>query len=347
MSEVATVSTGSESTSSQTDSGYMGDAFNEYLNAGVDDVQPEEQKTEENTSEKPEAQIEPKKEGEKPEEKDIFQMAFENTDGNLDYEKIMSTSFDDNQFQELKEDVASDEPVLTPEQEIEKENSFRESITSARLGPLDKLAELVNGGMEIAEAYQAVYNETKALNDNYFKERENSQFAQRRETELSKIREEARDARLTEISKSNALSIVNTLPGNSPQSKVVLYNHIMFSDDAGGSLLEEMFISAYPDYEKMPKEDLDNAKKSFVNKIQADPKRLRRHFDRSYRLLAARPNNLKRFAQTISRNTESQVRSNALAAQKTPQGAVGRPSRAQSGNKWDGYFQGGVPKTRI
>jgi hypothetical protein len=350
MSEVATDQSSTE-TESQPDNGYMGDAFNDYLESGVEseEKQPEETKTEgNNPEEKPVEQPQPNNEGETKENKDVFQLAFENANGELDYEKIMSTSFgDDSKFQQLEDKPNDQQPALSPEQEIEQETKFRESITSARLGPLDKFAELVNGGMDVNTAFETVYNDTKAMNDSYFKERDNSQFNLRREKELAAIKDEARQARLTEISRSNALSIVNTLPGSNQESKIALYNHIMFSDDAGGALLEDMFVNAYPDYSKMKPEELDKAKKAFINKLQSDPARLKRHFDRSYRLLAASPANLKRFAQSVSRNKESQVRSNALAAQKAPQGAVSRPPQAQSNSVWDGYMNGIPSKTRV
>lgn len=354
MSEVATetVSTGSESAS---DNGYMGDAFNEYLDANVDgeDEQPEETKPEgTNPEEKPEEIPQPKKEGENTETKDVFQLAFENANGDLDYEKIMSTSFGNEQnFQTLPVEQEPETPVVTPEQEIEQERQFRESFTTARTAPLQRAYDLLNSGVDAETALQTAYKEIMEETGKYFRERDDSQFSQKSKEKLDKIEREAkereREARLTEISRSNALGIVNSLPGNNQESKIALYNHIMFSDDAGGALLEDMFVNAYPDFEKMSKEELDKAKKGFINKLQADPARLKRHFDRAYRLLAASPANLKRFAQTVSRNKEAQVRGNALAAQKAPQGAVNRPPQAQSGNKWDGYFQSGIPKTRI
>jgi hypothetical protein len=356
MSENATVSTGSES---QSDNGYMGDAFDDYLEAGIpgDKDQDEEAKPQGNSPEEKPAegdqQTQPKTEGENPEQKDVFQLAFENANGDLDYEKIMTTSFgDESKFQQLEQNqIQTDENPVTPEQEIEQEKQFRENFTTARTAPLQRAFELLSGGMDPQQALQTAYNEIMEETGNYFKERDNTQFATKREQTLAKIQEEAKEAaresRLTEISRSNALSIVNTLPGNNQDSKVALYNHIMFADDAGGSLLQDAFVDAYPDFQKMPEADLEKAKKSFINKLQADPARLKRHFDRSYRLLAASPANLKRFAQSISRNKEAQVRSNSLAAQKAPQGAVHRPAPSQSGGKWDGYFSSGMPKTRI
>lgn len=355
MSEVATeqVSTGGESGN---DSGYMGDAFNDYLEVESTETEtPEEdQNTQGNTPEEPGKEEQPKTEGENPKEepKDVFTLAFEGANGDLDYEKIMSTSFTDNkQFQELPvEEVKEDPEAITPEQEIEQEKQFRESFKTARIAPLQRAYELLQSGVDAETALNTAYSEILAETDTYFKSRDDQQFTSRREEKLAKIEQEAkevaREARLTEISRSNALSIVNTLPGSDQNSKVALYNHIMFSDDAGGALLEDMFMNAYPEFDKMKHEDLDKAKRSFVNKLQADPARLKRHFDRAYRLLAASPANLKRFAQSISRNKEQQVRSNALAAQKSPQGSVNRPPQAQSNSMWDGYL-GISSKTRI
>ncbi len=128
MSKVATeqVSTGSDE--SGNDSGYMGDAFNDYLEVESTETEtPEEdQNTQGNTPEET-TEEQPKTEGEKEEPKDIFTLAFEGANGDLDYEKIMSTSFTDNkQFQELPvEEVKEDLDAITPEQEIEQEETVQ------------------------------------------------------------------------------------------------------------------------------------------------------------------------------------------------------------------------------
>lgn len=347
---------------------YAQDAFSEYMADPKADTEEEQQQSEEDkakTPKEPTTEETPKNDqqnGKKPEENakpNPFESAFTNESGDFDLDKLVGVSLDGLSLKGVEEKAVKSTPANGDEKpewqrEYEAEKTFRENMNNARLGPLSEVFDQIKGSDvpdeykgPILDLFRQVYSRIEAENNAYFKERDAQADYRKRQSMQDKIAEEARESKLPEIAKANASAIINKLSGKDTKEKVDLYNFIMFSPDAGGELLEDMFVARYPDFAKLPKEELGRLKRRFVNELQADGTRLKRHFDRAYRYLTASPGNMKKILSQVSRSTEANVRSNALAAQRSPGGEVQRQPQAAN-SKWDGYFADPAGlKTRI
>jgi hypothetical protein len=350
---------GSADSGSIDQSSYMNDAFSSYFDEATDSNEPEvEPKAQEpkqaaqpqaEEPKQPEA-IETKPEGETGDKPDPFDTAFSTDAGDFDVEKWMGLNFDGSDFQKIDPKPQAqpmEQRVPQWQKELDEEKQFRESIETSRLGPLERAHELLMSGMDAEQALKQAYDEARQDNEGFFKQRETEMSFKRRQEELDKIRDETRNANMPELAKSNAFSIINRLPGEKSEAKIELYNRIMFGPDAGGEILTDMFEARFPDYAKESPEKQDALKLKFVNELQADGPRLQRHFERARRILAARPENMKKIMEQVARTKEQQVRSNALAAQKAPSGTVQRPAPNRTPSPWDSYLGGGESRTRI
>jgi hypothetical protein len=346
---------------------YIDDAFKDYFVDPRAESQGENPKKDEKQAQEPKKDEEvtdpEKKPGEHVEDQnkkpDPFETTFMTETGDFDLEKLMGVSLDG---LELRSEERTAEPgksdgkpdVPQWKQEYEAERTFRDSIQKARMGPLESVYAQVEQS-EIPEEYKEPvlnalrqeYAKVRHETERMFQEREQENAFKRRNEEQERLKEEIRDSKLPELAKTNAMSIISKLPGKEAKTKIDLYNRIMFGPDAGGELLEDMFQARYPDFAKKTKAEQDKMKLRFVNELQADGNRLQRHFQRAYRYLTADPKNMKKIMEQVSRSADANARSNALAAQKKPDGEVQRQPQAGTG-KWDGYFANPEgAKTRI
>lgn len=352
------------SAGSESQGSYLDDAFGDYFADPRSPENAEQAETPENVASKEQAET-PEEAGETAEEKpdsenteevkedqkDPFSTAFANDKGELDLEKLMSIDFGALNLQQIDEQAQVQQPQQqvqddVPEwkREMQEEETYRGNIKQSTTGLLEKVWERIQAGEDPTAALQTVYAETNKMLDDMWKERD-AERNYKKSTEASeRIAKETRNAKMKELSRANGLAIANTLPGPDLTAKSELYNRIMFGKDAGGDILEDMFVARHPDYAKYDAKKLDEEKRSFVYELQSDPQKLQRHFQRAYRYLAADPKHMKTLMEQVARNKEAQVRSNAMAAQKSPAGSVQRPAK-QAAGKWDSYFS--APKTRI
>lgn len=337
--------------------GYINDAFGDYFGSQeekTDETQAQEPKKNEKQAQTPKGDEtqgkDPKqdaKEAEAAKKPDPFETAFTTEGGMFDLEKLVGVSLDGLQFQsEPAQENKPGKPEEAPawQKEFEAEKTYRDNITKSRLGPLESIYNEINSS-DLPDEYKGPilnlingeYVRIRGENEQHFKERDAQNAHKSRSEEQERLRDEMRSAKLPELAKVNAMAVISKLPGNDNTAKIELYNRIMFGPGAGGELLEDMFLSQHPDFAGKTKDEQNRMKMKFVNELQADGKRLQRHFDRAYRYLIADPKNMRRIMEQVSNKTEANVRSNALAAQKTPSGSVERQPQAGT-SKWDGYF---------
>jgi hypothetical protein len=341
---------------------YVKDAFSDYFIDPRDGMQGEDPKSDkdekkekepktDDKSTEPEKKPEAETTDDKNKKPDPFETAFSTESGDFDLEKLMGMSLDGIELKSEDRAMATGtgKPGGKPDipqwkQEFEAERTFRESIQRARMGPLETVYAQIEEGEIPTEYKEPVldvlrqeYARVRQDTERFFQEREQENSFKRRSEEQERLKEEIRDSKLPELSKTNAMAIIGKLPGKEAREKIDLYNRVMFGPDAGGELLEDMFQARYPDFSGKSKTEQDRMKLRFVNELQADGDKLQRHFNRAYRHLIASPENMKKIMGQISRTTDANARNNALAAQKKPDGAVQR--LPQAGNsKWDGYF---------
>jgi hypothetical protein len=352
-------------TSSVDQSGYLNDAFSGYLQDPNTDATDDESKNTENQAQTPKEekpQVEkPKEDVKKEEEKkvDPFEKAFQNESGDFDIEKLMGISLDGLNFQSDEKPQESSRPEVKSniplwQQEYEAERTFKENVNKSRLGPIESAytrIQQIQIPDEVKNIALSVLNEeyikARDENEKFFREREQQNTFKARQEEQERLREEVRSAKLPELAKTNAMAIISKLPGGESKEKIDLYNRIMFGPDAGGELLRYLFADKYPDFNKKTPEEQNRVRLKFVNELQANGERLQAHFEWSKRFLTAHPENMKKIMSQVSRSAEANTKSNALAAQKKPDGSVNRQPKTGNSN-WDKYFSNPKElKTRI
>lgn len=277
----------------------------------------------------------------KEEEKDPLDSVFSDENGEFDADSFLNFSLPEEEGEQEPEET---EPVPEAEEgdvpewkrEFEEERKFSESLKEEALGPLIKVAELIDQGKDATAALSEVYAELQKRVDDKISENSYERRIAREERHRKESTGAALHTELTERARTNVSGLVAALPGKTNEEKSKLFSHLMFSKDIGAPILNREFKKAHPDYEKKPPSEQKKLADRFLTKVQADKSELRYIWDRCLdRATRLKQKTVSQRQRMIGQQKETERRN---VAQKHPAGPVKRQSQSGEQSPWDAYF---------
>jgi len=329
---------------------YISDALESYLGDGEPEAQPpkeEKTETEVNKAQPPKVEdTENKPAAVAPVAADPIDSIFKNDRGEFDVNEFMKFT--------LPENLTTPEPVDTTTQkatagnqqvddrpewkkDLEEVQNYEKTLKGHVLEPLEKVAQLIQSGVEPMEALNRIYAERQTILTDHLAEYKHQREFDREEKRQKSIADAERQSVLKVRAGTNVNSIVAALPGTDNKAKTELFSHIMFSKAIGAPILNREFMRRYPDVNKLPQAEQEKTADKFLLEIQSDRAELAYYWqlcmDRATRLKQ------KDAAQRHRLMGAAQANETRLAAQKHPAGPYNRQKqKTESSTGWDGYF---------
>jgi hypothetical protein len=214
--------------------------------------------------------------------------------------------------------------------------TLQTTLSTEILGPLEKMAQLIDGGKDPVEALREVYGERKAFVEQQLNEMKSKKEFQRQKALEDRLLEKTGNEKQVALSNANTNEIISSLPGKDNAEKQNLFNEILFKH--GSSILDRDFRRAVPkvEFEKMTPAERNAAAAKFVNSITSDKAELRFVFNQA--LAIKSKDMLPQILQRARLSAVAAHKANALSAQKAPLGTQKRTAPPAVKGIWDDYL---------
>ena len=223
--------------------------------------------------------------------------------------------------------------------EADEEREYVTTLREEALGPLEKVAQLIDGGMSPENALHQVYAERKKLVNDHLEEYKYKRDFERREKGAKAAAETTRSNEVKERAVTNRNEVISKLPGKTDQDKIGLFNHILFSKEIGAVVLNREFEKAHPEADKLPQKEKEALADKFLDEIQSNKGEFRylweRCMDRAHRVMS------KQSTAAARRMGAAQEQEKRFAGKRNPAGPYRRQQTALpagSGSGWETYF---------
>ena len=275
-------------------------------------------------------------------QKSQFEKAFAGENGEIDLDRVLSFSLPEIAAASPGTDIGAppaqqEGPKLEQwqqdQQEIEK---MSKTLAGELLDPLDKAYSLISQGSDPVDALKAVYADRKAYIDARVSEAKSQKEFKRQQALEERLLGETKTKALAQQSATNINEVISSMPGASTVEKSALFNDILFGSDTGAKILDFYFQDRVEGIDKMNPQDRHAAALKFVNEITSNKAKLRFMFEQAH--AAQVKKNLKAIVQSARLSAVSQHKSNALSAQKQPQGTQKRTAPSAAKGQWSNYF---------
>jgi len=276
--------------------------------------------------------------------KDPLDSVFSNKKGEFDIDKFLDFSLPSESFQEEQRAEPEQPAAASPEDNVpewkrhmEEERTYKNTLREHKLSPLQKVAEMIDSGVDAGEALRTVYSEQEKMLNDHFEEYDYERRLTREEQHRKDMSESTRYEEMTERAKTNISSIVAALPGKDNQEKMGLFQHIMFSPEIGAPILNREFSKQNPGYEKLPPAEQKKLADKFLVSVQSDKRELNYLWERmTDRITRLKQTEVSKRQRMLGAQQEQQRRQ---VAQKHPAGPIKRQQTTGS-DPWGNYFGG-------